>query len=190
MSETPPPVAFLDANVLYPALSRNLFMYFALGDLFRPRWSARVHEEWIAALLRDRPDISRAQLERTRSLMEAELDDALVEDYEPLVESLALPDAKDLHVLAAAIHCRAECIVTLNLRDFPGESLAAFDLVALHSDTFLSRLAKKHAEEARAAFLALCAERKRPYQPPQEVLALLRGRGFPATADALSALLA
>ena len=82
MIETPLPVAFLDASVLYPALLRNVLMYFAVADLYHARWSARVHEEWISALLRNRPDISRAQLERTRGLMEAQLDDALVEGYE------------------------------------------------------------------------------------------------------------
>jgi hypothetical protein len=44
MIETPLPVAFLDASVLYPALLRNMLMYFAVADLYHARWSARVHE--------------------------------------------------------------------------------------------------------------------------------------------------
>jgi hypothetical protein len=68
-------VAFLDASVLYPALLRNLLMHLALRDLFRARWSDRVREEWIAALLRDRPDLTFTQLARTRRLMDENVDE-------------------------------------------------------------------------------------------------------------------
>src|SRR4051794_13159724 len=37
---------------------------------FRARWSDDVHEEWISNLLKRRPDLTRAQLERTRQLMD------------------------------------------------------------------------------------------------------------------------
>jgi hypothetical protein len=43
--------AFFDASVLYPSELRNLLMHLALTGLFRAKWSARVHEEWISALL-------------------------------------------------------------------------------------------------------------------------------------------
>jgi hypothetical protein len=43
MIEAPPPVAFLDASVLYPALLRNMLMRLALHGLFRARWSDRIH---------------------------------------------------------------------------------------------------------------------------------------------------
>ena len=60
--------AFYDANVLYPAELRNLLMLLALIGLFRARWSADVHEEWISSLLKKRPDLTRDKLERTRLL--------------------------------------------------------------------------------------------------------------------------
>jgi len=44
--------AFYDANVLYPAELRNLLMHLALIGLFRAKWSADVHEEWISSLLK------------------------------------------------------------------------------------------------------------------------------------------
>ena len=65
-----PLVAFLDASVLYPALLRNVLMHLAVRDLFQARRSDRVHEEWIAALLRNRPDLTPVQLERRRGLMD------------------------------------------------------------------------------------------------------------------------
>lgn len=113
--------AFYDASVLYPSELRNLLMHLALTGLFRAKWSAAVHEEWIRALLRRRPDLSREKLERTRMLMDLHAADALVTGYEDLIEGLQLPDPDDRHVLAAAIRGQADVIVTANLRDFPAD---------------------------------------------------------------------
>ena len=68
-----------DACVLYPAPLRDLLLRLALTDLYRARWSEAIHEEWIRAVLRNRPDLSRQQLERTRALMNAHVRDALVD---------------------------------------------------------------------------------------------------------------
>jgi hypothetical protein len=45
-------------------------MRLALTGLFRAKWSAAVHQEWIGALLRHRPDLSREKLDRTRMPMD------------------------------------------------------------------------------------------------------------------------
>jgi predicted nucleic acid-binding protein len=133
MNDEPSLIAFLDANVLYPARLRDLLMHLALRRLFQPRWSARVHEEWMTAVLSDRSDLTVSQLQRTRGLMEENIKDALVDGYEPIVDQLTLPDADDRHVLAAAIHGRANVIITANLRDFPAEALSPHDVEAVHS---------------------------------------------------------
>ena len=84
--------AFYDANVLYPAELRNLLMHLALTGLFRAKWSADVHKEWISALLEKRPDLTREKLERTRALMDLHATGALVTGYEDLIPGLHLPD--------------------------------------------------------------------------------------------------
>ena len=129
--------AFFDANVLYPSGLRNFLMHLALTGIFRAHWSAQVHEEWMRSLLKNRPDLSRGNLERTRQLMEQALPDALVTGYEHLIDSIELPDRDDRHVLAAAVRCGASVIVTLNLGDFPSESLANFNVEAQHPDDFV-----------------------------------------------------
>jgi hypothetical protein len=112
--------AFLDASVLYPAPLRDLLLELAVSDLYRAKWSDAVHEEWITAVLENRPDLTRAQLERTRDLMNAHARDALVTDFEQLIDILELPDPDDRHVLAAAIRA----VQILLSRPISGTSLS------------------------------------------------------------------
>lgn len=126
-----------DACVLYPAPLRDLLMQLALSDLFRARWTARIHDEWIRNLLAKRPDLTPAQLERTRDLMDSHVLDALVTGYEDLITSLVLPDADDRHVLAAAIRAGADAIITYNLADFPSATLVRYGIEAQHPDDFV-----------------------------------------------------
>lgn len=132
--------AFLDANILYPVSLRNLLMRLALNGLFQARWSADVHEEWIRAVLRDRPDIPMERLQQIRAAMDREAQDAVVTGYESLIEGLTLPDPNDRHVLAAAIVGHADVIVTRNLRDFPDEALDPYGIEAQHPDEFVRHL--------------------------------------------------
>jgi predicted nucleic acid-binding protein len=132
--------ALYDACVLYRAPIRDVLMHLALTDLFRARWTNAIHEEWIEAVLANRPDLTRARLERTRDLMNANARDALISNFEDLIPSLALPDPDDRHVLAAAIRGRADVIVTYNLKDFPDYVLASYGIEAQHPDTFLAHV--------------------------------------------------
>lgn len=185
MSRTVPPVVFLDASVLYPALLRNILMHLALADLFRPRWSERVHEEWIAALLKARPDLTRERLLRVRALMEAHVGDAMVSAYERLIARLTLPDPDDRHVLAAAIQCRATAIVTANLRDFPRAVLAGHGIAAQHPDAFLLNQFTNHPEEVLSALRTLRLDLKNPPRTAAELVVQMERQNLLATAAAL-----
>jgi hypothetical protein len=187
MTGTPDPIAFLDASVLYPSLLRNILMRLALHGLFRAHWSARVHEEWSAALLRDRPDLVPARIERTRMLMDAHIQDALVEGYEHRIDALVLPDADDRHVLAAAIHCGANIIVTANLRDFPASALAPFGIEARHPDAFVLGHLEADPDDVVATLHRLRASYRNPPRTALELLATMRKQGLTASADALAA---
>ncbi|MEO8656820.1 MAG: PIN domain-containing protein [Bryobacteraceae bacterium] len=132
--------AFYDANVLYPAELRNLLMHLALTGLFRAKWSADVHEEWISSLLQHRSDVTRDKLERTRVLMDTHAINTLVTGYQHLIPGLHLPDPNDRHVVAAAIMGRADVIVTMNLRDFPADTVGSFGIKAQHPDEFVLHL--------------------------------------------------
>lgn len=127
----------LDACVLYSAPLRDCLLRLALTDLFKARWTNHIHAEWMAALARN-SHISNERLERVRALMDAHVRDAKVTGYENLIDGLELPDPDDRHVLAAAIRCNADAIVTFNLKDFPPKVLAPYGIEAIHPDDFIS----------------------------------------------------
>jgi predicted nucleic acid-binding protein len=160
-------------------------MELAVSDLYRAKWSNAVHEEWIRGVLRKRSDLTRAQLERTRDLMNAHVRDALVTDFEQLIEILELPDPDDRHVLAAAIKGRADLIVTANLRDFPADPLGKWGIEAQHPDEFLTH----QFHLSQPAFLqAVKTVRERLKKPPKSVedyLDTLRAQALLATVKAI-----
>jgi hypothetical protein len=176
--------AFYDASVLYPSELRNLLMHLALTGLFRARWSAAVHEEWISRLRR-RPDLSRQKLERTRRLMDEHAADALVTDYESLIGGLVLPDPGDRHILAAAIRGRAEVIVTSNLRDFPSEILEPFGIEAQHPDEFVLHLLDLSPATVVAAARDHQDSLRNPPKTTDEYLKALEAQGLTETVSVL-----
>jgi predicted nucleic acid-binding protein len=166
----PPVIAVYDANILYPAPLRDLFIRLAQAGLVRARWTETIHDEWVRSVLADNPSLSAERLARTRTLMNEAVRDCLVKVYEDLIESLTLPDPDDRHVLAAAIRADADVIVTFNLKDFPAASLASYHIEAQHPDEFLVSLFD-------AAPGPVCAAVKRQREglrtPPKSVEELL-----------------
>jgi hypothetical protein len=74
------------------------------------------------------PDLSQEKLDRLRGLMNRAVADVLVTGYESLIESVSLPDPDDRHVAAGAIMCKAQVIVTNNLKHVPADRPAECDL--------------------------------------------------------------
>jgi predicted nucleic acid-binding protein len=177
--------AFYDANVLYPAELRNLLMHLALTGLFRAKWSADVHEEWISSLLQNRPDLTRDKLNRTRMLMDKHAVDALVTGYEDLIPGLRLPDPNDRHVLAAAIQGHADVIVTMNLRDFPSDVLAPLGIEAQHPDEFVVQLLGLAPDAVVDAANDHRRSLKNPHKTATEYLDALERHGLTQTVAVL-----
>jgi hypothetical protein len=78
----------------------------------------------------------------------------------------SLPDPDDRHVLAAAIHCGAQEIVTFNLRDFPEAALGAYGIRAIHPDEFVEHLLDLNPEAVCEAVRRI---RRRLVNPPRSV---------------------
>ncbi|WP_067602291.1 PIN domain-containing protein [Nocardiopsis listeri] len=132
-----PFVVIYDANVLYPSTLRDLLIRVAQAGLVQARWTHKILDETFHNLERNRPDLSPEALRRTRELMICAVRDCLVTGYEPLIDTLDLPDLDDRHVLAAAIRARAQVIVTENLTDFPSSVLSRWDIEAKSPDDFI-----------------------------------------------------
>jgi hypothetical protein len=175
----------LDANGLYPAPMRDIFLQLAAMGLFHAKWTSDIHREWIEALLRNEPHRDRKVLERTRSLMDQSVRDCLVTGYEALIPQIALPDPDDRHVLAAAIVGRCDMVITRNLRHFPVSAMASYSIEVQHPDAFLS----KHLEFAPGVFCgAIRKVRARLKNPPfsiDDYLANLKQVGLVAVASEL-----
>lgn len=101
----------LDSSVLFPNVLRDTLLTLAEHDLFEPQWSAAILSEVRRNVIAKR-GVSAAAIDRTIALMSSSFEYALVEGWEPLVETLRLPDPDDRHVLAAAIAGGAGSIVT------------------------------------------------------------------------------
>jgi hypothetical protein len=182
--------AFFDANVLYPSGLRNFLMHLALMGIFRAHWSAEVHDEWIRNLLKNRPDLSRDKLERTRQLMDKALPDALVTGYEYLIDSIELPDRDDRHVMAAAILGGASVIVTRNLADFPTHALRNFRIEAQHPDDFVLVLLETFPDLVLEAARTHRASLKNPPKTQDEYLAELAAQGLAKSVGEIRLLIA
>lgn len=132
-------IVVYDACVLYPSALRNLLIELAMPNygLFQAKWTERIESEWLENLINNRPDLDPTKLRKTAQLMRTAVPDCMVKNYEKLEAGLKLPDPNDRHVLAAAIRSNSQAIITRNLKDFPKEVLAEFDIEAIHPDVFL-----------------------------------------------------
>lgn len=175
-------VAVLDACVLYPAPTRDLLLSLAHADLYHAKWSQDIQDEWVNNLLANRPDLTREQLEKTCRDMARAIPDCMTENYAHLIPTVTLPDPNDRHVLAAAIKCGADAIVTANLSDFPSSILDLNGIEAQHPDDFVMNqieLSERHALEA----IKVMRQRLRnPSRSAAELIATIEQQQMPQTA--------
>lgn len=131
--------AIIDANVLYSAALRDILMELAVAPLYHARWTEKIEQEFVGAILKTRSDLKSEAFDYTIQCMRNAVDDCLITDYEWAMASVNLPDPDDNHVLAAAIAGRCDVIVTNNLKDFPANALPK-GIEALSPDDFLLNL--------------------------------------------------
>ena len=133
-----PFVVVLDANVLFPFRIRDVLLTFAQEGLFRARITDEILDEWTRNLIRNKPQLEDS-VHQQEAAIRAAFDECLVTGYAPLIPGLTLPDEDDRHVLAAAIKCSAQIIVTENHKDFPPDRLEEYGVETLGADDFLAK---------------------------------------------------
>lgn len=179
--------AVLDTNVIFPVVIRDLLFWFAFYELYTPKWSSNIFAEWKDVMMRK--GVSEEEAEKRVNVANKAFPDALVLNYDGLIDKLDLPDEKDRHVLAAAIKTNANIIVTNNLKDFPDDYLETFGLKAKSADDFLTDIIDLNHETAVKAFKDLVLNKKNPDMDEYQVLESLRINGLVETANYLHAML-
>lgn len=160
------PKVVLDANVLYGSLLRDLLLSLFVAGMYEAKWTERITQEWVGHLLTNLPDISPGKVQRTVNLMNKIPPHAMVSCYEQFIAQVDIPDKNDRHVVAAAIACGAQKILTWNLGDFPNKVLKIFGVIAESPDKFIADLI---IEEPRAVVEIFRDVRQRFKAPPLSV---------------------
>lgn len=158
----------LDTNVLIPFLTKDFFM--ELGKRGLPvHWSLGIEKEFRRVWTRLYPDSS-ADSPKILSLMRQAVPDWRASEARNVLKSATLPDADDVHVLAAAVGVGAKVIVTRNLKDYPATALAPYGVTALGPDEVLCAVFDEDPVAFLAAAKTMRARLKNPAMTAQQWL--------------------
>ena len=169
-----PRSAVLDADVLVPIALCDTLLHQAEAGLFDPGWSGRILNETRTALVEDLA-VSPDKAERRIRHMQAAFRSASAdEDTVARLEPTMTNDAKDRHVLAAAVARGAGLIVTRNVRDFPASACEVHGIEAIHPDDFLLGQFRPAPDGVRAALAQQVADLTNPPMSLADLLGVLR----------------
>lgn len=186
-----------DADTLFGATTRGLFIHLDYHGLIRLHWSPLILEEMSRALIATgrKPDSESArrheQLMRA-ALPQAEIPTRLVQAQFARV-SHATRSIKDTHVAACAAAVSAGrfypgspavSLVTKNIKDFGVRKLATLNIEVLRPDAFFMARLKENPASIAPAFAALRAS-LRSAPTPEQLLEKLSADGQTWTATAL-----
>lgn len=98
---------------------------------------------------------------------------------------MTLPDPDYVHVLAAAIAGRVDCIVTANRRDFPSDVVLTHGLEVIHPDDFLVFQLDLDPIPALVAFKEMRQRFRKPSMDAEAFATMFERNSLAATADRL-----
>ncbi len=158
----------LDANILFSIPLCDSFMRCAEAQLYDAYWSDMILDEMERNLVKQgRATPESAQ--RRRVMMQRSLPQAAVQGYESRIAAMA-NDAKDRHILAAAVHIGARIIVTHNRRHFPPHALAPHRIETQSADIFLTALFVAASDTVEQIITEQASDLKNPPQSVHQVL--------------------
>lgn len=128
----------VDSNVLYSKCLRDWLGVLVTREKaagFVVHWTEEILADVIKHLRRNHPEWTGAQTRRVRDTIAGTFWNGRVEDF-VIDGSYAGPDPEDAHVHAAAVSCRADYLVTGNIKDFPDDGAMPYEV--LTPDEFLT----------------------------------------------------
>jgi len=164
-------VVLLDACALIPIRLTTVLLWLAEAELFEVLWSDAILDE----VERNLPKVgisSEQAARRVAAMRQGFGAAAMVDDFEQLIPDMTC-DAKDRHVLAAAVRGGADTLVTFNLKDFPPDSTDSHAIKVVHPDLFLVGMLAEHPNATVAALERGTAALRKPPQTIREFLASL-----------------
>lgn len=176
--------AVLDACVIYPTVLREILLGVAAQGLYQALWSERILREWVRATAKLGP-LAQLQAEGDAILLRTSFARGEVRDQPGLEARLLLPDPNDVHVLAVAIAGNADCIVTLNAKDFPRHVLAEEGIARRDPDGLLWELWSHHPAQVAQVVAQVHATAQRLSGQSLPLKALLKRAQLPKLAKAI-----
>lgn len=172
-----PFVVVLDADVIYSVGLTDLYITLAGSGLYRVHWSSAILDEALRNLVEKHPSKEAVLRKRFEDMNRAE-PSALVDPPAELIAAMT-NHPEDRHVLAAAVHARAEVIVTVNVKHFPPQACEPHFIEAQDPDEFTTYLVDLDPEAVWYAIQQMAKRRKRPPQTAEEVLSYLADKHMP-----------
>lgn len=173
------PKVICDANVLYSVYLRDLILQLASRGIFEAHWTKDIQEEWS----RNLKGVPEEKIASLIQLMNQKFPKAFITGYEPLADqlkkSLTLKDSHDAHVIAAAVHGKANYIVTFNLVDFRSSYLQEKGIEAIHPDFFLSELMSSDQAAFYECVKEILARSRKPPLRLAEYMSILTNNNLP-----------
>lgn len=173
----------LDACVLVPVALADTLLRIAECDLYRPLWSARIVAEAVDAIVEIHPNIPPERVQRRFAAMDNTFEDARVDGWENLEDTVTLSDPDDRHVVAAAVRGRADAIVTANVRDYPPDVLEPLNIKIIHPDDFLLDQIDLAPRIVLDVLREQAAHTRQPALTPIDLIARLARAGVPRFAN-------
>lgn len=160
----------LDACVLANfSLCDTLLRLAETPVLYQPRWSAQILAE-ARRTLETKLNWPAALAAHFESELLRNFPNAMVEGHEALIANMP-NEAKDRHVLAAAVHSNSPLVLTFNLRDFRPQDTLPLGVRATHPQQFLNLLFEEDAKAVLRKLEAQASERKRSLSSLLDLLA-------------------
>ena len=101
---------------------------------------------------------------------------ASISGFESLISALSLPDRTIGTYWPAALHARAELIITINLKDFSAAALSPHSIVAANPDAFVDDLFDLDERAAIAAIAKMRSRLRAPSLSPADFVDSIHAR--------------